>query len=305
MTPLALVAAYLLWASLMLALPVPVAGQERPAPFADVHLHYNWNQAETIPPEEAVRRLREAGVVLGVVASSPPELALRLAAAGRGWILPLWSPYIDPVRRYAWHRVPGVLAAARRALASGSYVGIGEVHVTAGVGPRRDDPVLVGLLELAERHDVPFMIHTEASDYRFFLPVCRSRPRLRFLWAHAGGILPPAQVARLLEACPNVWAELSARDPWHYGGLVGPDGMLLDGWREVVLRFPDRVMTGSDPVYPGYEIHHWDRPDTGWDLLDRLLAFHRRWLAGIPDAVAERVRLRNAQAFFGVEGPAP
>ncbi len=244
-------------------------------------------------------------MVLAVVASSPPELALRLAEAGPGWVLPLFSPYIDPVRRHVWHRVPGVLEAARAALAGGRYVGIGEVHVTSGLGPRRDDPVLDGLMALAERRGVPFMIHTEASDYRFFLPLCRRRPRLRFLWAHAGGILPPEQVARLLEACPNVWIELSARDPWHYGGIVGPAGALRAGWHELVLRFSRRVMTGSDPVYPGHEIHHWDRPDTGWDLLARLLGFHRRWIAALPADVGERVRLRNAQDFFGVPGRAP
>ena len=295
------------WALALALVGACAAGAEAgaPAPYADVHVHYNWNQAETLGPEEAVARLRAAGAVLAVAASSPPELALRLADAGRGWVLALWSPYIDPVRRHAWHRVPGVLEAARAALASGRYAGIGEVHVVSGLGPRRDDPVLEGLLSLAARRGVPFLIHTEASDYRYFLPLCRKWSRVRFLWAHAGGILPPAQVARLLEACPNVWAELSARDPWHYGGLVGPDGALRPGWRRVLLRFPDRFMIGSDPVYPGYQIHHWDRPDTGWDLLARIMRFHRRWLRGLPAEVARRVRLANALAFFGVEGRAP
>ncbi|HHQ40702.1 MAG TPA: hypothetical protein ENK20_00215 [Chromatiales bacterium] len=64
-------------------------------------------------------------------------------------------------------------------------------------------------------------------------------------------------------------------------------------------------MIGSDPVYPGYQIHHWDRPDTGWDLLARIMRFHRRWLRGLPAEVARRVRLANALAFFGVEGRAP
>ena len=37
----------------------------------------------------------------------------------------------------------------------------------------------------AEKYQVPFLIHTEASSHLLLTPVCREYPRGRFLWAQA------------------------------------------------------------------------------------------------------------------------
>lgn len=266
---------------------------------ADVHVHYNWDQAELVDPAEAVRRLEAEGVVLAVVFSTPSDMARRLYQAAPGRVVPLYSPYVTPAARHTWYADESLPARVREALAEGPYRGIGEVHLIPGIGPRRDNPVLGRLLALAREFRVPFVIHTEASDWRYFLPLCRRWREVRFQWAHAGGILPPAQVARLLAACPNVWADLSARDPWHYGGLTDEAGRLLPGWRQVLERFPRRFMVGSDPVWAAHEVERWDAANEGWDHLGRLWAFHRRWLEDLPADLRRRLVLDNALEFYG------
>ena len=287
----------LLLSSLLTACATP-----KPAwpPFADVHLHYNWDHAETIGAGEAADMLRERNVVLGVVSSVPSAFARKLVAAGGGRIVALWSPYYRAGHRHDWFFDPEVVGQARAALASGDYVGLGEMHLTAGLGPRRDNPVVQGLLKLAQEFRVPVLIHTDASSHRYFLPLCRQYADVRFLWAHAGGILGPDELEPLLAACPNVWLEFAARDPWHYGGFADEDGSLSSAWRDFIIRHADRIMTGTDPVWNAHQVYKWDEADQGWRHYDRMFAYQHRWLAKLPPDVAEAIRVDNALRFFGV-----
>jgi hypothetical protein len=282
---------------------LPAQARE-PAPIADIHIHYNWNQAESIDPAEAIRRLTANNVVLTVVSSTPPEVALELSDAAGPWVVPFFMPYLEAEKRHSWFNDPRVVPAAREALASGRFLGLGEIHLTGGLSPtpRRRHPVVDALFELAGEFDVPILVHTEASSYLYFLPLCQRHPGVRIQWAHSGGILPPDHVDRLLEGCPNVWPELSARDNDRYtdSPIVDDTGRLLPEWERLVLKYQDRFMTGSDPVWPVDNRHRWDLEDTGWDRIGEFLDFHRRWLSFLPDDVSEKIRLENAVRFFRV-----
>lgn len=269
-----------------------------PPPFADIHLHFKWDQKEIISAQEVVRKLKANNVVLATVAGMPPELALELSQAGGDWILPLFSPYKDALHRRRWFTDETVVTEAEQGLASGRYAGIGEVHIWSPYGPRLDNRVFSGLLQLAEKYQVPFMIHTEASSHRFFEPICQAYPKVRFLWAHAGGRLKPDSVDKLLVSCPNVWAEVSARDPWRYDMLVDEENRLLPGWRELFIKYQDRFMTGTDPVWTVRFGQTWDRADEGWEHYDQLLEFHRQWLQQLPPEVEAKIRLHNARRFL-------
>jgi len=288
-------------ALVLLILGFGASAAAQPPPFADIHLHYTWSQAEVTEPEEAVAALRRHNVVLGVVAGWPSERALELAEASDGRVLALFSPYIEGMSRYDWYRDPRVLERTREALASGRYVGIGEVHLSGSRPPARDNRIFQGLLDLAAEFDVPVLLHTEASDHRFVVPVCQGHPEVRFLWAHAGGILGAGHSRGLLEACDNVWVELSARDPDHYGSLVDAEGRLPDPWRELIADYPERFMTGTDPVWNAQQVYRWYEADEGWRHYDALIAFHRDWLGQLPPDLERRLRLTNALDFFGVE----
>jgi hypothetical protein len=277
---------------------------ERPKPMADIHLHYNSEQVGVTSPEDAIAALKRNNVVLAVVAGTPPDLALEIKKAGGDWIVPIFSPYLGASYRKTWFKKDDVLVEADKALASGEYKGIGEFHLRHVLGPSRDNPVMLGLIELGIKYEVPLLIHTEASSEKYFEPLCLKYPKARFLWAHAGGVLRADQVGRLMDKCSNVWVELSARDPWRYiyAHITDESGKLLPGWLALMKKYPSRFMTGSDTVWPVDNLHRWDEPDTGWQEIDRFLAFHRKWISQLPPDLESKVRLENAQAFFANPG---
>ena len=282
------------------ALTAPARGD--PAkPFADIHTHYNWDQAELISAEEVARKLEKANVAFTVVAGTPSHLALRLKEVAGDRVVAFFSPYIHPLGRRDWFRSSGVLDHGEAGLREGHYQGIGEVHFMRGFKPGTDNEIFLELLQLARKYDVPVLVHLDAGSDVPFRELCLAHSDVRLIFAHAGGNLYPEHIRRILEACDNVLVEFSARDPWRYGGLTGEDGLLLPGWRRLVLDFPDRFATGTDPVWSVTRTQSWDMADDGWDHFEKLQDYHRKWLEDLPPDVEERVRLTNASRFLGIE----
>jgi len=269
-------------------------------PLADVHVHYKWSQKEVTAAQQAIRILRDNDIVLAVVIGTPPEYALELARLAPQTIVPIWSPYREPADWSRWPYDRKVLARARTALAGGEYRGIGELHLIGGFTPDWRTPVISGLLGLAQEFRVPLLLHTELSDTAYVTGLCRAHPEVRILWAHAGAILSADQVGEVMATCPNVSAELSARDPWRFvnNPITDSDGSLKPGWRRLVETYPDRFMVGSDPVWPVEQLDSWDQADTGWQEYRRFVDFHRNWLAQLPARLAEKIRLGNARRLF-------
>lgn len=283
---------------LLLLLAACASLTSKQPPFADIHLHFNWDQEELVFAEEVVNILKKHNIELAVVTSTPSANAVKLRRAGGDWILPIFSPYVDMGARYGWFNRPDVLDKARKALQSGEYFGIGELHLMVSLGPRRDNKVFTGLLALAEEFSVPMLVHTEAASYQYLEQVCLKYPKVRFLWAHAGGLLVASHSEKILASCPNMWIELSARDPHHYGSFLTKDDRIPDDWLQVFKRFPDRFMTGTDPVWKAHEVHRWDRADEGWLHYDEFIKFHRDWLSQLPADIERMIRLTNAKRFW-------
>lgn len=283
--------------AVVLALPLPALCAP---PLADVHVHYKWSQEDVTTPQQAVDTLIANDIALAVVIGMPADYALRLEELAPRRVVPVWSPYRTPGDWSAWAFDRTVLERAREALESGRYRGIGELHLIGGFAPHWRSPVIGGLAQLAAEFSVPLLLHTEISRPDYMEGLCRARPDTRILWAHAGGLLTPAQVAGVLRACPNVWVELSARDPWRFVNNPTTDdkGALLPEWRALLESFPDRFMVGSDPVWPVEQLDSWDRDDTGWREYGRFIGFHRRWIEQLPGELADNVRLENARRFF-------
>lgn len=267
-------------------------------PYADIHVHFNWDQKETISADEVVKKLRARNAQLVVVAGTPSHLALELAEAGGDFIVPLFSPYTHVRGRQDWFLDDSTLRLAEEGLAGGMYRGIGEVHFMSGFPPRIRNERFRSLLELARKYDVPVLIHVDSADASRFITLCTGHSDLRILFAHAGGNLKPRHIREVIEACDNVLIELSARDPWRYGGLTDEDNILLPGWREVIVDYPDRFAIGTDPVWRVTRTQSWDQSDDGWDYYEQVLDWVDRWIAELPPDVQQKLRLENAQAYF-------
>ena len=267
-------------------------------PFADAHVHFNWDQKEIISAEEVVAKLKRENIAFAVVTSTPSELALEIKQAGGDLIIPFFSPYTHALGKQDWYLQERTLQLAEEGLRKGLYQGIGEVHFKAGLRPKTDNPIFIGLLGLARQYAVPVLIHIDAGNEKNFVDVCRQNPMLKLIFAHAGGNLYPGHIRRVIEQCDNAMIDLSARDPWRYGGLTGSDDLLLPGWSKLVLEYPDRFLVGTDPVWKVTRTQTWDQADDGWDHFENLLAYHRNWIAALPVAVQRKLSIDNARRIF-------
>ncbi|MDT8383646.1 MAG: amidohydrolase family protein [Gammaproteobacteria bacterium] len=270
-------------------------------PFADGHIHYNWDHAEVTSVQTVVETLRREKVGLTLVSSTPSHLALELRAAGGDWVIPLFSPYIHEQGKRDWHLDQAVVQQAAQGLQQGIYFGIGEIHFMSGFLPRPDNAIFLQLMGLAGQHRVPVLIHVDASDETYFVGICKAHPAIKIIFAHAGGNLKPAHIRSVLEQCPNVWVDLSARDDWRYGGLTDGNGLLLPGWKSVVLDFPQRFFTGTDPVWRVTRTQSWDESDDGWDHYQQLYRYHQTWLRDLPEDVHRKIAWDNVKQLLSTK----
>lgn len=140
---------------------------------------------------------------------------------------------------------------------SGGYYGIGEIsvsHFPAAGFPEADfDPdgrVMRSLLQLARKHRVPVLIHSEITRLREFEALLRDYRDVTIIWAH-GGYTPLFLARRLLENHPNLIYELSART-WARHPR-SPDYTVFRNetavwpeWLELIEGMPTRFLVGTD-----------------------------------------------------------
>ncbi len=155
----------------------------------------------------------------------------------------------------------------------GLWQGIGEVFtrhddltaLTAGDTPRANNEAMTKVYHLAAENDLPVMLHSNITSKRERNPLylaeieepLRNHPHTRFIWAHAGTsaeihrhqtrlefLLPT--LTRLLESYPNLYIDLSwsLLTPYLLDKQGNPDPV----WLQLVERFPERFMLGSDVV---------------------------------------------------------
>lgn len=244
-------------------------------PFVDTHVYFNWDQKEIISAEEVVAKLRRANIAFAVVTATPSELALEVKKAGGDFIVPLFSPYTHELGRQDWYLHKKTLRLAEEGLRNGYYQGIGEVHFMTGFRPKTNNQIFTGLLALARQYRVPMLIHIDAGNEKKFTEICLQNPSVKLIFAHAGGNLSASHISRVIEKCDNATIGLAARDPWRYGGLTGADDLLLPSWKELILKYPDRFLVGTDPVWKVTRTQSWSQSDDGWDYFEQLLAYHR------------------------------
>jgi hypothetical protein len=263
--------------------------------FADSHIHYNWDHEEETTTQEVIDILKKANVGLTIVASTPTDMALELREKGGDWVVPFFSPYIHALGKRDWFKKEEVVKKAEQGLKNGLYYGIGEVHFMDGFHPKTDNTIFLQLLQLARKYKVPVLIHIDSSNEKTFLNVCLKNSDIKLIFAHAGGVLKPSHIGKILSQCNNVWIDFAARDPWRYGGISKEDHTLLPEWKKLVLQFPDRFITGTDPVWKVTRGQTWDLPDEGWKKYGQLLEYHWTWMNDLPEDVRRKISWENTK----------
>lgn len=261
----------LVLAALAAAAPA-LAGEEMP--IFDAHIHYSHDAWAVVPADEAIARLRRAGITGALVSSSSDEGTQRLRSAAPDLVTPSLRPYRKRGELASWVRDPTVIPYLEDRLKTHRYVAIGEFHVS---GAEADLPVVRRLVELARGHGLMLHAHSDAEAVeRLF----RQDPQARILWAHAG-FEPPERIAALMRQQANLWADLSFR----YDAVKA--GRLPPAWKTLLLEFPDRFMLGTDTYTP-----------ERWNDVGDHAAWARSWLAELPGAVAERIAHGNGERLF-------
>ena len=240
-------------------------------PLIDAHIHYSHDTWDVLPPQEAVKVLREAGLRQAFVSSSSDDGTQMLFKAAPDLIVPVLRPYRRRGEISTWVHDEAIIAHVEARLKVNTYAGIGEFHV---FGADADLPVMRRLVEFARQHKIFLHAHSDADAVeRLF----RQDPEAHILWAHSGFTTPDA-VRAVLTKHKHLWADLAYRNDY------APYGKLEPAWRQLILDFPDRFMVGTDTPSP-----------ERWYYVVEHAKISRTWIADLPAEVADNVAFRNAE----------
>ena len=277
--PWTLAALPALWVAATVAAPAVIFAAG-PLPIFDSHLHYSQESWEEFPPAVVMRKLRNAGVSWALVSSTPDEGTLKLTGRDRKRFIPELRPYRGQVGAGNWADDGATPAYLAGRLQTGVYKGIGEFHLLSGEDAGK--PVLREVARMALQRNILLHVHAGAEPVRKLFSL---QPKLRILWAHAGMTTPPDEIRRMLEAHPNLWADVSFR-----GGDILQGNVLHPAWEILLLAHKDRFMIGSDTY-----------ANSRWEAYEALIARHRKWLALLPPAAAKAIAHGNALRVLGVK----
>jgi len=284
--------------ALLLVGAAAVQAADYPGPLFDAHLHYNeeaWNgSVGPHPPADALARMQRNGVK-AIVSNSRPNAGTQTLAAARETreagvtVVPFVRLYRHRADYDNWFRDETIFEMVQtelaRGTAAGAYRGIGEFHLYDSANA--NGAVAKKLMALAEREKLVVLAHVDDAAIDLLMANTPSGGKeMRLIWAHTGiGGPAVARVRSLLDRYPMLMGELSYRP-----GLVCADGRLCPEWRELLLKYPQRFMIGSDT---------W--VNQRWSAYDDLMRGYRVWLGDLPAGVAQRVAWGNAAALFGIQ----
>ena len=267
-----------------LLLTVVHATPAEPLPLFDGHIHYSENTWELLSPQQAIDRLRAAGIVRALVSSSSDAGTRMLYAQAPGLVIPALRPYRDMAHQWDWVHDKTVVPYLAARLLEHRYAAIGEFHVD---GMDADLPNIRAIVRLARQYDL--FLHVQ-SDADAVVRMFRHDPQARILWAHAG-FEEPEVIAQMLARYPRLWCDLSMRSD------IAREGSVLPQWRELFSIYPQRFLVGSDTYVPEQ-----------WDVLESDARWTRNWLADLPAPVRERIAYKNGEELFSrrlVSGDSP
>ena len=191
-------------------------------------------------------------------------------------------------------------------LASGSFMGIGEIFVNTAQSAanesvrmkiRADAPTLRAMLDLAAKYQRPLAVHAQwdADTVEQLHALAAHNRQGILLLSHCGVTTVASDMRAFFERNPNAWCDISYRSPPQLKGngqarAMFDRGGLRGDWKQLIEDMPDRFLLGIDDVYDGWR-EYQEVVDT---LRDNLLAELTR-------PTAEKVAYRNAVKMLKLE----
>ncbi len=248
--------------------------QSQHQPIFDAHIHYSQDVWEAISPQDAIHRLREAGITRALVSSSSDEGTQSLYQAAPEFVIPVLRPYRQRGTIKTWMHDETVIPYLKERLAKYRYVAIGEFHID---NEQANLPVIRELVHLAKQHKLMLHVHSDAEAISY---IFEQDPDAKILWAHAG--FEYAYVIRdMFEKHDNLWADLSFRRD------IFTNNHFLQDWQALLIDHADRFMLGIDTYTP----QRWLRVDT-------VMRWQRQLLNALPNEVARKIGHENGKRVF-------
>ena len=254
-----------------LAFAAPAVAQAPPRPVIDVHIHYSHDAWAPLPPPEAIKVLRQAGLRKAFVSSSSDDGTQMLFKAAPDLVVPVLRPYRRRGELGSWVKDPSIIAHVEGRLKANTYAGIGEFHV---FGADADTAVMRRMVELAKQYKIFLHAHSDADAVE---RIFKQDATAHVLWAHCG-FEQADRVRALLAKHRTLWADLAFRSDHAPGGRIDPR------WKQLFLDFPDRFMVGTDTFAP-----------ERWHYVVETASYSRKWVAELPPEIADNIAYRNAE----------
>jgi predicted TIM-barrel fold metal-dependent hydrolase len=254
--------------------PAPAFGANQT--LFDAHLHYSAADADRLDPAAVIAILDRNDISRAVVTGTPARHVVDLYRQAPTRIVPFLGVYRQPADKATWHRDTGLPARVGARLASGPWRGIGELHLFAA---DRHSPVFRRIVDLAVQHELPLLLH---CDPAVIDSLYEYSPAVTVIWAHGGAYPWPPLIRDYLERYPGLYVDLSVRED-----RIAPEGVMDPGWTTLLMEHAGRFLVGVDTF-----------STRRWQQFDEVARDIRRWLAQLPEDVAERIARRNAETLF-------
>ena len=248
-----------------------LATAQAPRPIIDVHIHYSQDAWGALPPPEAIKVLRQAGLRKAFVSSSSDDGTQMLFKAAPDLIVPVLRPYRSRGETGTWTKDASIIAHVEGRLKANTYAGIGEFHA---YGADADTAVMRRMVQLAKERKIFLHAHSDADAVeRMF----KQDPEALVLWAHSG-FDRVDKVRAMVTKYKTLWADLAFRTDH------APSGKLDATWKQLFVDFPERFMVGTDTYTP-----------ERWHYVVEHANYSRKWLAELPAELADNIAFRNAE----------
>lgn len=240
-------------------------------PIFDAHIHYSHDAWEAFTPQEAIRRLKQAGVRQAMVSSSSDEGTQRLYKADPEFVIPVLRPYRKRGTLDTWMHDTSVIPYLESRLKQYRYAAIGEFHID---GKQAELPVIQEIVRLARQYKLILHVHSDADAIE---RIFRQYPQARILWAHTG-FENADVVQRLMGKHKKLWADLSFRSD------ILIRGEFMQGWKSLLVKYADRFVLGIDTYSPQQ-----------WLQINNVMQWQRELLSVLPEDVAVHIAYKNGE----------